>query len=128
MALNGIGGNAAGSALDKFQQIRDQAKKKLDGADNRTKLTDLLKLKQTELATGGTAVKGAQAGVQMPKAPTARIASGPTGAGASSAASFLGGGQASPGGQGVSSAYGRAGGLEKTDPKPKLGRYVDFMA
>lgn len=126
MALNGIGGNGAGSALDKFQQIRDQAKKKLDGADNRTRLTDLLKLKQTELGANGTAVKGAQAGAQMPKAPMGRIAPGPSAA--SPAANFLGGGQASHGGQGVSSAYGRAGGLEKTDPKPKLGRYVDFMA
>ncbi|GEM_PF-2690266 len=157
MALNGIGGNGSGSALDRFQQIRDQAKKKLDGADNRTRLTDLLKLKQSELGAGGS-VKGPQAGVQAPKTPAARGLFGSQSAGASTAAGFLGGGQAlkgigtqgtgtqgvgaqgsgtqgvgaqgsgTQGVLGVSSAYGRAGGLEKTDPKPKLGRYIDFMA
>lgn len=120
MAMNAVSGNGVGgasgvlsaSALDKFQQIRDLAKKKLDGVDNRTKLSDLLIQKKAEFS-----------GVKVP--PQKMV---------STAADFLSGNKvrtefkAANGGQGVSSAYGRAGGLEKTDTKPKLGRFVDFTA
>jgi hypothetical protein len=93
MALNGIGGqnsDSAALALERFQAIRDQAKKKIEGADNRARLADTVKQKQVELKLGGN--------LTTPPKPI------------------------------EPQAYGRAGAMEKTDLRPKLGRYIDFMA
>lgn len=122
MALNGIGGGDAGSALERFQRIRDSAKKKLEVEDRQSDLAGLVKRKQAELGVGngasglgnGTSVRPA-AERSTPAAVSASANMAPAaGAGAAGAAS--------------ASAYGRAGGLEKPDPKPRLGRFVDFMA
>lgn len=97
MAVGGIGGEGA-SPLDRFQQIRDLARKRMDeppatgGGDSRARAADLLKRKQAELGQG--------------IADRPRPAAGTTGV----------------------SAYGRAGGTEKADPKPRLGRYIDLTA
>ena len=113
MALNGIGGGDAGSALERFQALRDSAKKKLDGAESQTSLADLIKRKQAELNNGGASAARTSA-ERIPPKPAAPAASGnPFSAGAG----LLG-----------SSAYGRTGGIQKQDPKPTLGRHVDFMA
>ncbi len=108
MALNGIGGNGAGSALDRFQALRDAAKQKIEGADNRTRLAEMLKQKQSELGVG----KGLAAKPQTERIPSA-----------ASAAVF-----SAPQAINGSSSYGRAGAMEKPDPQPKLGRYIDFRA
>ncbi len=107
MALNGIGGGAG--ALERFQAIRDLAKKKLEGADSQTNLADLIKRKQLELGTGIAARPTAE------RIPPGQAASAAPGNAASAA--LLG-----PAG------YGRSGSLQKQDPKPTLGRHVDFMA
>ncbi|MDB5050685.1 MAG: hypothetical protein JWO30_3756 [Fibrobacteres bacterium] len=117
MALNGIGGGDAGSALDRFQALRDSAKKKLAGADGQTSLADLIKRKQAEL---GTAATGASATGFAARTSAERIPSKP-------AAAPFPGNPASAGTTG-SAAYGRSGGIQKQDPKPTLGRHVDFMA
>jgi hypothetical protein len=109
MALNGI--NGGGSALERFQALRDSAKKKIDVADGQTGLADLIKKKQIQLGSGGSAsplVPGNAA-----KSPAERILSG-LGAANPSASAPTG--------------YGRAGGLQKPDSRPTLGRHVDFMA
>ena len=85
MALQSIGGSSAASALEKFQAIRDSAKKRMDGADTRVRLTDLVQQKQVQLGL----VK------DVP---------------------------------GMSAAYGRGAVSEKSDPQPRLGRYIDFKA
>jgi hypothetical protein len=108
MPLDGIGGGDAGSALERFQRIRDSARKKLEGADRQANLADLVRRKQSEL--------GAGSGVAS-RSPADRVAPGPA---------LTQGAQA--GGAQPAAAYGRAGGLEKPDPKPRLGRFVDFMA
>jgi hypothetical protein len=123
MALNGIGGGDAGSALDRFQALRDSAKKKLAGADGQTSLADLIKRKQAELgtaATGASATTGASPAGFAARTSAERIPSKPD------AVPFPGN-PASAGTTG-SVAYGRSGGLQKQDPKPTLGRHVDFMA
>jgi hypothetical protein len=103
MALNGIGGGDAGSALERFQALRDSAKKKLAGEDSQAGLAELIKRKQSELGAGGaTAGNAARTSAE-------RIPSKPA---------------APP----VSGAYGRSGIPQKQDPKPTLGRHVDFMA
>jgi hypothetical protein len=121
MALNGVGGGDAGSALERFQAIRDSAKKKLAGADGQASLADLIKRKQSELGTGSGAAASA-AGLAA-RTSAERIPSKP-------AAPPIPGNAAPAGAQGAtgSSAYGRSGGLQKQDPKPTLGRHVDFMA
>jgi hypothetical protein len=108
MDLKGIGGSGAGSALDKFQAIRDLAKKKIDGTDNRSRLTELLKNKQSELGIErGVVEKRPVAGATLQNAtnilPPAPSLAGPA-------------------------SYGKAGAMDKPDPKPKLGRFIDFMA
>lgn len=111
MALNGIGGGNAG-ALERFQAIRDLAKKKLEGADGQTNLAELIKRKQMELGTGG----GAAARI-----PAERILPGPAAPpavpGNAASAALLG-----------PSGYGRSGGMQKQTPKPTLGQNIDFMA
>ena len=112
MALEGIGGNAAGdgAALDRFRKLRDSAQKRLDSADRQAGLADLIERKQKQLGTGGSAPGTA-------RSPAERIPPGPvapengTGAPASPAA-----------------AYGRSGSPRKQDAAPRLGRYVDFLA
>src|SRR6185436_5910841 len=109
MALNGIGG----SPLEKFQQARDLARKKIDTDDSRFKLADLLQQKQAEIG-----------GIDGKPAPKAKPSS--SRAQAKAASAFPGGADARQ----VSgpAAYGRAGNVDKGDPKPRLGRYIDFMA
>jgi len=109
MAMQGIGGGGA-SPLDRFQQARDLAKRKLDAEDSRTRLAEVLKRKQAQL--GGLAPdrpQGAQA------------------AGRGQAASAAGG-LAGAGGLGGLAAYGRAGAQNRPDPRPGLGRHIDLTA
>lgn len=106
MALQGIGNGA--SPLDRFQQVRDLAKKKLDADENRTRLADLLKRKQAELGHG-LAPDRPQAAARRFETP---------------AAGALPGGAAAGG----LAAYGRAGAMEKPDPRPGLGRRIDLTA
>lgn len=112
MALGGIGGNGA-SPLDRFQQARDLARRKIDGEDNRARLADLLKQKQAQLGSGLAA--GGQPAAQ---------------AGAASAPAVGGalGFPAAIGGMGGASAYGRTAGAQKPDPRPGLGRFIDLTA
>ncbi len=106
MALGGIGEGSA-SPLDRFQQIRDLAKRKLDAEDSRTRLAEVLKRKQAQL--GGIAPDRPQ---------------GPQAAGRAPAASAAGGIAAAGG----LSAYGRANAAGKPDPRPGLGRHIDLTA
>lgn len=108
MALDGIGSGDAGSALERFQRIRDSARKKLEGEERQAGLTELVRRKQSEIGAGG--------GI-APRSPAERVQPAPEAKPAVRAAM----------GQSVS-AYGRAGGADNPDPKPKLGRFVDFMA
>jgi hypothetical protein len=110
MAVNGIGGGDAGSALERFQAIRDSARKKIEGGDGQANLAELIRRKQAELGASGVA---AQKGTERIPAQPAAIASG------SAAEALLG--LTGPG-------YGRSGSAQKQDPKPTLGRHVDFMA
>lgn len=111
MALNGIGGGDAGSALERFQALRDSAKKKLAGEDGQAGLAELIKRKQAELGAGIASRPSAE---RIPPKPDALPASGASGQAARGAA--------------ISGAYGRGGAAAKQDPKPTLGRHVDFMA
>ncbi len=128
MALDKVGAGGGsplggGSALDRFQQARESARKKLDGADNKTRLVDLLRKKQAELGLGSQptlgSAGGAGAGVSKSLAGLPAF-----GAVASNASAQSGG----TGGILGMTAYGRAGAAQKADPKPALGRYVDFTA
>lgn len=142
MALDGIGG---GSPLERFQAIRDSAKKKIEGADGQANLADLIKRKQAQM-NGANGVNGANgAGGKMEvggsasspasgnaaKVPAERIRPG------LGAAVQNFGGLASAGSQGHGplaqsipgpTGYGRAGALQKQESRPTLGRHVDFMA
>ncbi len=110
--LKSLAPNGA-NALEKFQAIRDQAKKKIDGDDNRIKLADLLKQKQNEFKAGAPSKADDLVGmVEKFKNDLGALSSSSKG---------LMGAQAFSG-------YGRAGATEKSDPKPMLGRYIDFMA
>lgn len=122
MAVGGVGNGA--SALDRFQQIRDLARKKLDapsatpGDDPRARLADVLKRKQAELGQGVAADRpgSARGAAAVPRAtqaaPAARAYATPAG----------------PGALGALGTYGRAEAAGKTDPKPRLGRYIDLTA
>lgn len=121
MALGGIG---EGSALDRFQQVRDLAKKKLDAAsspfgdDPRARAAELLRKKQAELGQG-----------VAPDRPQAAMgAAAPRQAGAPAAKMEFPRSGSIPAGTGGMAAYGRAGGTERPDPKPSLGRYIDLTA
>ena len=66
MALQGISGTGAAAALEKFQAIRDIAKKRMEGGDSRIRLTDLVQKKQLEMgleqaSPGGSAVSSVSA-------------------------------------------------------------------
>lgn len=121
MALNGIGGGDAGSALERFQRIRDSAKKKLEGEDRQADIAGLVKRKQAELGVGSGAAAAGNGASARPAAE--RPATGQVAGNAVNQAPAAG-----AAGAVSASAYGRAGGLEKPDPKPRLGRFVDFMA
>jgi hypothetical protein len=137
MALDGIGG---GSPLERFQAIRDSAKKKIETTDGQANLADLIKRKQAQMnATGAAGGKmEAGGGASSPasgnaaKASAERIrpglgaANGAQGAAVTNSA----GGAASAGSQVISgpTGYGRAGALQKQESRPTLGRHVDFMA
>jgi hypothetical protein len=128
MALKGVGGDA-GSALERFQALRDSAKKKLEVTDEKTNLADLIKRKQAEMGTGGkVAASGAGAvSATVTRTSAERIPPKPAAAPASSALAALATGGSAPGAK-ISGAYGRAGAPEKQDTRPILGRHVDFMA
>lgn len=120
MAMPGIGGNGAGGAspLDRFQQLRDAAQKKLESSDRQAGLADLIQRKQKQLGAGGASPGSARSQAE-------RI---PPGSG-------LPAGPAAPANPGAadavpapSSAYGRTGAARKQDTAPRLGRYVDFRA
>jgi hypothetical protein len=117
MALNGAGGLDSGSMLERFQQVRDLARKKLDegdslrGVDNRArlasrddKLADLVKRKQEQMGLGSVSRAVPQAAPRI----TAEA------------------GNTAPALSGLS-AYGRAGAIDRADPKPRLGRLIDIM-
>ena len=112
MALGGIGGNGAGagSALDRFQKLRDAAQKKLDGADRQANLAELIQQKQRQLGAGASAPVAAKS--QAERIPPGLAAPG--------------NGAAGPGGP--SAAYGRSGAPRKQDAAPRLGQYIDFTA
>src|SRR5688500_5352449 len=98
MAAQGITPGGA-SPLDRFQQIRDLARKKIDGDENRTRLADLLRKKQAE--------RGRGAALDRPQAaPRAAAAHGMEPPAGGIAPALLGG-------AGGPAAYGRAGGLER---------------
>jgi hypothetical protein len=118
MALKGVGGDA-GSALERFQALRDSAKKKLEVSDEKTNLADLIKRKQAELGTASVTPARTSA-ERIPPQPAAAPASPAFQGGASPA----GGARGAP----IPGAYGRAGAPEKQDTRPILGRHVDFMA
>ena len=103
MAVRGAGGGEGASPLEKFQQLRDLAKKKLDGEESRAKLSELVRRKQESLGMPGAAQAAASAGAKRAEA---------------------GGGPARPEG---TAGYGRSGAPGKTDPKPGLGRFIDIM-
>lgn len=111
MAAQGIG---AGSPLDRFQQVRDLARKKIDGGDNLARLADLLKQKQAQLGQGVALDRPQSA----PRAAAAQKLEPPAGG---IAPALLGG-------AGGLAAYGRAGGAERKPSGPGLGRYVDLTA
>jgi hypothetical protein len=130
MALEGIGGGS--SALERFQALRDSAKKKIDVGEGRADLAELIKRKQAQMGAGGSA--SAPVPANAAKALAGRILSGlaplggPAANAPASAAAFAAqaaGGNAAPS---APSAYGRTGGLQKQDSRPTLGRHVDFMA
>lgn len=140
MALDGIG-NGAGSALERFQALRDSAKKKIDIGEGQTNLAELIKRKQAQMGAGGSA--SAPVPGNAAKALAGRIlsglaplsggaANGKVAANAMSSLAALGaqaaGGNAATAGTSGPSAYGRSGGLQKQETRPTLGRHVDFMA
>lgn len=120
MAVGGIGGEGAAS-LDRFQQIRDLARKRMEeppatrGDDSRARAADLLKRKQAELGQG------------IADRPRQAAVAASAGGAAAAKIEFPRSGSL-PAGIAGSAAYGRAGGTEKADPKPRLGRYIDLTA
>ncbi len=132
MSAHGISGSGAGggSPLDRFQQLRDAAQRKLETSDRQAGLADLIQRKQKQLGTGSASPGPA-------RSPAERILPGPgLSAGAAGSAapgnprSGTGvGADASAGaGSPVPAAYGRTGAARKQDSAPRLGRYVDFLA
>jgi hypothetical protein len=117
MALPGIG-SGGGSPLDRFQQLRDAAQKKLESSERQAGLADLIQRKQRQLGAGGASPDTA-------RSPAERIPPGPAapGLGAAADAAARAGFPAPP-----SAAYGRTGAARKQDAAPRLGRYVDFLA
>ncbi len=140
MALNGMNGVSGGSPLDRFQAIRDSAKKKIDTGEGQANLADLIKRKQAQLGKApdatGTAKGTAPTAGSAFKALAERILPGfgASLAGASAANGSIAAGLSAQGGSGNAaglngpSGYGRSGGLQKQDSRPTLGRHVDFMA
>lgn len=133
MALDGIGG----SPLERFQAIRDSAKKKIETSEGQANLADLIKRKQAQLGgavgaggkmeAGGSAsspASGNAAKASRHQVPAERIRPG-LGAVVQNGAQALSGGPTGPTGP---TGYGRAGALQKQESRPTLGRHVDFMA
>ena len=111
MAVSGVGSGGVGgsNALDRFQQLRGAAQKKLEGADRQTDLAALIQRKQQQLGAG------------LPPATAART----------SAERILPEPSAGPADKGAaapSAVYGRQGVASKQDAAPRLGQYVDFRA
>ena len=153
MALDGIGG---GSPLERFQAIRDSAKKKIEtdiapkargdiapkatGAGGQADLAELIRRKQAQMNGAGSAggkmeVGGgasSPASGNAAKASAERIRPGLGAANGAFGAAVNGfSGNAAPAAaQGIPgpAGYGRAGALQKQESRPTLGRHVDFMA
>ena len=115
MALDGIG-NGAGSALERFQRMRDLAQKKLD-APGKPDITELIQRKQKEMGAGASA-PGAAARISAE-----RILPKPAATPDNNSAAAAFGAANAP-----SSVYGRSGAAKKQDAAPRLGQYVDFLA
>ena len=130
MALDGIGG---GSPLERFQAIRDSAKKKIEGTDGQANLADLIKRKQAQMngANGAGGKMEVGGGASSPASGNAAKASAERiRPGLGAAVQNVSGNAAPAGAQGVTgpTGYGRAGALQKQESRPTLGRHVDFMA
>lgn len=129
MALDGIGG---GSPLERFQAIRDSAKKKIESNEGQANLADLIKRKQAQMnGAGGVGGKmEVGGGASSPASGNAAKASAERIRPGLGAAVQNSGGSASAGSPGISgpAGYGRAGALQKQESRPTLGRHVDFMA
>ena len=103
-AHRAVRGANPGSALERFQQARDLARKKLDessstrGVENRSRLADLVKRKQAELSP--RAVPGKSAIAEAPRGGTPA---------------------ADP------AAYGRTGNIQRMESRPGLGRNIDIV-
>jgi hypothetical protein len=134
MALGGIGRDGASapngaSPLDRFQQARDLARRKIEGDDTRNRLADLLQKKQAELGgvggqpqgaarTAASAAAGAGPASAVRTASPARKMESPASAALEGGAGALGG----------LAAYGRGGATELPKAGPHLGRYIDLTA
>jgi hypothetical protein len=131
MALDGIGG---GSPLERFQAIRDSAKKKIETTDGQANLADLIKRKQAQLSgkmeVGGGASSPASGNAAKASAERIRPGLGAANGAFGAAVNNNPGNAVSAGAQGIPgpSGYGRAGALQKQESRPTLGRHVDFMA
>lgn len=127
MNAHGIGGRGGGgsSPLDRFQQLRDAAQRKLETSDRQAGLADLIQRKQKQLGTGGASPGSA-------RSPAERILPGPGllagAAGPAAPASGAAADAAARAGSAAPAAYGRTGAARKQDSAPRLGRYVDFLA
>lgn len=110
MALSGIG-SGGDSALDRFQQLRGAAQKKLEGAEKQVDLAELIRRKQEQLGAGKAPATAARTSAE-------RILPGPSAGPANNAEAA----------QAPSAVYGRQGVARKQDAAPRLGQYVDFRA
>lgn len=113
MAVSGVG-SGGGNALDRFQQLRGAAQKKLEGADRQTDLAELIRRKQEQLGAGKTPASAARSSAEriLPEP-----AAGPANNGAAAQAASA-----------PSAVYGRQGVAARQDAAPRLGQYVDFRA
>lgn len=128
MALDGIGG---GSPLERFQAIRDSAKKKIETTDGQANLADLIKRKQAQMngAGGHSGKTEAGGGASSPASGNAAKASAERiRPGLGAANGVLGAAVRNILGDTAPAGYGRAGALQKQESRPTLGRHVDFMA
>ncbi|MBW8887749.1 MAG: hypothetical protein JF616_08330 [Fibrobacteres bacterium] len=130
MGIAGVGGNGTGggSPLDRFQQLRDSAQKKMESADRQSGLAGLIQRKQQQLGTGASAPEAARSPAERilpgPAAPGIAGAAGQAANGPAAADAAARAGLAAP----PSAAYGRSGSARQQDAAPRLGQYVDFRA
>ncbi len=129
MALDKIGGG--GSALARFQQMRDAAQKKLE-VPEKPDWAAVIARKQKELGTGASAPAGAggnaapavAARISEERIPPKPVATPDN----KSAAAAFGAAAKAASTAAPSAVYGRSGSAKKQDAAPRLGQYVDFLA